>query len=570
MKLIMKYIRPYLKQMSLGLVIKFFGTIMDLFLPYILAHIIDRVIPLKEMAPVLWWGALMILCAAVAWITNIIANRMASLVAKKSIFAIRHDLFEKIFSLGNAQVDQATIPSLISRMTTDTYNLHRMIGMMQRIGIRAPILLLGGILVTWTLDWVMAAILMAILPIMGVIVYRISKLGVPLYTGLQEKNDALVRKVRESISGIRVIKALSKTQDEKERFFEVNRKVYQAETHANRIMAINSPIMNLILNLGLVLVVAVGAWRVQIGATGVGTITAFLSYFTIILNAMLTLTRVLTMYSRSLASARRIEEVLALPPVLQPEALQESAGEEALRFENVCFSYHKKKNNLDSISFTLKKGERLGILGATGAGKSTIASLLMRFYDPDEGRILLKGKDLRSMPPQEIRKAFGVVFQNDQLFRTTIGENVRIGREISEDAIIQALQDAQGEGFVAEKGGIEAMIEPKASNLSGGQKQRLLIARALAGKPEFLILDDSSSALDFKTDAALRKVLREKYADTTAIIIAQRVSAVRDCDQILVLEEGEMAGLGSHEALMETCPLYREIYRLQTGEEART
>lgn len=567
MKSIIHYIRPYFKQMSLGLMIKFFGTIMDLFLPYILAHIIDRVIPLGQMAPVLWWGALMLLCAITAWVTNIIANRMAALVARKSVFAIRHDLFEKIFALGNAQVDQATIPSLISRMTTDTYNLHRMIGMMQRIGIRAPILLLGGILVTFTLDWVLAAILLGILPIMGLIVYRISKLGVPLYTNLQERNDALVRKVRESISGIRVIKALSKTQEEKERFYKVNRDVYQGETRANRIMAINSPVMNLILNLGLVLVVVVGAWRVNMGATGVGTITAFLSYFTIILNAMLTLTRILTMYSRSLASARRIQEILDLPSVLEAEPLPMGA-EEAIRFENVSFSYHKKKNNLEGITFSLPKGKSIGVLGATGSGKSTIASLLMRFYDPDEGRILLEGRDLRSMEPREIRKAFGVVFQNDQLFRTTIAENIRIGRDLSDEAVMEALQDAQGEAFVAEKGGLEALIEPKASNLSGGQKQRLLIARALAAKPEFLILDDSSSALDFKTDAALRKVLRGKYKETTFMIIAQRVSAVRDCDQILVLDEGKVAGLGDHDTLMENCSLYREIYKLQTGEEA--
>lgn len=567
MKIILQYIKPYLKQMSFGMVIKFFGTIMDLFLPYILAHIIDRVIPLKAMQPVLWWGALMLLCAAIAWIFNIIANRMAAMVARKSVFAIRHDLFEKIFALGNAQVDECTVPSLISRMTTDTYNLHRMIGMMQRIGIRAPILLLGGIIITWTLDPVLAAILMAMLPVMGLIVFRISKRGVPLYTNLQEQNDALVRKVRENVSGIRVIKALSKTESEKERFYQVNRNVYKAETKANRIMAANSPIMNLILNLGLVLVVLAGAWRVDSGATGVGTITAFLSYFTIILNAMLTITRVLTMYSRSLASARRIGEILALPPVLEPLSLPRQEGEAAISFEEVSFSYHKKKNNLEGITFSLKKGESLGILGATGAGKSTLASLMMRFYDPDEGRILLHGRDLRSMEPKEIRESFGVVFQNDQLFRASIGENVRIGRKISDERVMKALEDAQGADFVAEKGGLEALIEPKASNLSGGQKQRLLIARALAAKPEFLILDDSSSALDFKTDAALRKVLREEYAETTSIIIAQRVSAVRDCDLILVLEEGQAAGLGNHEQLMEHCPLYREIYQLQTGEE---
>ncbi len=567
MRMIAKYIKPYFLQMALGMAVKFIGTIMDLFLPYILAHIIDQVIPTRQMTPVLWWGLLMLLCAAVAWVGNIVANRSAAMVARKAVFSIRHDLFQKIFNLSNRQVDISTVPSLISRMTTDTYNLHRMIGMMQRIGIRAPILVLGGIFITWTLDPVLAAILLGMLPFMGVLVWFISKKGVPLFADLQERNDDLIRTVRENISGIRIIKALSKTTDEKKRFFQVNRSVYKAESKANRVMAINSPVMNLVLNLGLVLVVLAGAWRVHSGATGVGTITAFLSYFTIILNAMLTITRVLTMYSRSLASARRIREILELPEELLAGEFEEGDPASALAFEDVSFSYHKKQDNLSSVSFRLNKGETLGILGATGAGKSTLAALLMRFYDPDQGRITLQGKDLRSMTPAQVRSAFGVVFQNDQLFRDTVAENVRIGRDLSEEQITQALKDAQAYDFVCEKGGLSALIEPKASNLSGGQKQRLLIARALAGQPDILILDDSSSALDFKTDAMLRKTLRERYSDTTAILIAQRVSSVRHCDQILLLEDGKPMGLGSHEELMATCPLYREIYTLQTGEE---
>ncbi len=567
MNLIVKYVKPHFAQMAIGMVIKFFGTIMDLLLPYFLAHIIDHIIPTKKIIPVIWWGILMLLCAAVAWVTNIIANRSASMVSRKAVFAVRHDLFQKIFNLSNHQVDAATIPSLISRMTTDTYNLHRMIGMMQRIGIRAPILVVGGILVTLTLDPVLAGILVAMLPIMGLLVYRISKKSVPLFSDLQERNDDLVRAVRENISGVRVIKALSKTKDEKKRFRAVNQSVYKAESKANRLMAVNSPLMNLILNLGLVLVVLVGAWRVSIGATGVGTITAFLSYFTIILNAMLTVTRVLTMYSRALASANRIQEILDLPEDLLAGDYPNGESKAVIAFEDVSFSYHKKQNNLSHLSFELKKGESLGVLGPTGSGKSTLASLLMRFYDPDQGRILLNGTDLRSMTPAAIRESFGVVFQNDQLFRDTIGANVQIGRGLTDEQLMEALEDAQAAEFVEEKGGLTAMIEPKASNLSGGQKQRLLIARALAGRPQILILDDSSSALDFKTDAALRKTLKERYADTTTILIAQRVSSVRHCDKILVLDDGAPMGLGSHEELLRTCSLYREIYSLQTGEE---
>ena len=568
MHLILHYIKPHWKQMTFGMTIKLIGTVMDLLLPYILAHIIDQIIPQGALKPVFLWGILMLVCAAVAWIGNILANRSASLVARHAVFQIRHDLFEKIFQLSNRQVDSCTIPSLISRMTTDTYNLHRMIGMMQRIGIRAPILVIGGILITWTLDPLLAAILLAMLPVMSIIVYRISRRSVPLFAILQEHIDELVRTVRENVSGIRVIKALSKTEDEKKRFYEVNLGVCKAENKANRTMAANSPVMNLILNLGLVLVVLVGAWRVNSGATGIGTITAFLSYFTIILNAMLTITRVLTNYSRSLASARRIQEVLDLPDDLLPEERPGGFLQDAIHFDHVYFAYHHVHNNLENIDFGLKKGQSLGILGPTGAGKSTLAMLLMRFYDVDRGSILLGGKDLRTLSPAEIRGQFGVVFQNDQLFRDTIGENIRIGRALSDLQLEEALRDAQAEQFVMEKGGLSAPLEPKASNLSGGQKQRLLIARALAGHPPFLILDDSSSALDFKTDAALRRTLRDRYRETTKIIIAQRVSSVRHCDQILVLEEGRALGLGSHEELLQSCPLYREIHMLQTGEEA--
>ncbi len=568
MHLIAHYVKPHWKQMTFGIVIKMVGTVMDLFLPYILAYMIDRVIPQGDLHAVYRWGALMLLCAAVAWAGNILANRSAALVARESVFQIRHDLFQKIFALSNRQVDGCTVPSLISRMTTDTYNLHRMIGMMQRIGIRAPILVFGGILITWTLDPVLAGILLAMMPVMGLVVFFISRRSVPLFAVLQKQMDSMVRAVREMVSGIRVIKALGKTEDEKARFFAVNGQVCKTENTANRAMAANSPLMNLLLNTGLTLVVLAGAWRVNRGVTGIGTITAFLSYFTIILNAMLTITRVLSSYSRALASAERIAAVLALPETLTVMNCPRGGSDAAICFEGVSFSYHHVRENLKALSFSLQEGQSLGLLGPTGAGKSTLALLLMRFYDVDAGRIMLGGTDLRAMPPEKIRAQFGVAFQNDLLFRDTVRENIRIGRALSDQELLQALKDAQAADFVAEKGGLDALLEPKASNLSGGQRQRLLIARALAGHPRFLILDDSSSALDFKTDAALRAVLSRDYAGTTQILIAQRISAVRHCDRILVLEEGRAVGFGTHETLLRQCALYREMDRLQTGEGA--
>ncbi len=568
MHLIFRYVRPYLKRMSLGLFIKFIGTIMDLFLPYILAHIIDEVVPLGDMGLVLRWGLVMLLCSFLAIAGNVIANRMAAWVARETTRRLRHDLFRKISYLSNRQIDGFTVPSLISRMTTDTYNIHRMVGMMQRIGIRAPILVIGGVCVTFSLDPVLALVLTAMLPIILGIVFVVSRKSIPLFDGLQRSVDIMVRVVRENASGVRVIKALSRTEGEKRRFEGVNRKVMQDENRANMVMAFSKPAMNLTLNLGLVLVVLVGAHRVNAGLSGPGVITAFLTYFTIILNAMMSITRVLTMWSKALASAERIERVLEVEDELVPGDLSDVAEEAHITFENVQFSYNNTENNLENICFTLNRGESLGIIGPTGAGKSTLASLLLRFYDVSGGAIRVNGKDVRAYDLQALRGKFGVVFQNDILFKKSIGENIRIGRRLDYDRLQQAAKDAQAAFFVEETGGMEASLEARGVNLSGGQKQRLLIARALAGRPEILILDDSSSALDYQTDANLRRVIREEYGDTTTIIIAQRVSSVKNCDKILVLEEGAMLGFGTHEELLATCPLYQDISRLQMGEGA--
>ncbi len=568
MKLIFRYVRPYLKRMSLGLLIKFTGTIMDLFLPYILAHIIDNVVPLGDMGLVLRWGLLMLLCSFLAIAGNVIANRMAAWVARETTRRLRHDLFRKISYLSNRQIDRFTVPSLISRMTTDTYNIHRMVGMMQRIGIRAPILVIGGVCVTFSLDPVLALVLTAMLPIILCIVFLVSRRSIPLFDGLQRSVDTMVRVVRENASGVRVIKALSRTEGEKQRFEQVNRRVMQDENRANMVMATSKPAMNLTLNLGLVLVVLVGAYRVNAGLSGPGVITAFLTYFTIILNAMMSITRVLTMWSKALASAERIERVLEVEDELVPQPLPEQQESAHIVFEKVHFSYNQVENNLEAIDFSLERGESLGIIGPTGAGKSTLASLLLRFYDVQQGAIRVDGRDVRAYDLKTLRDKFGVVFQNDILFKKSIGENIRIGRQLDMERLEQAAGDAQAAFFVEETGGMRASLEARGVNLSGGQKQRLLIARALAGRPEVLILDDSSSALDYQTDANLRRVIHEDYGDTTTIIIAQRVSSVKNCDKILVLEEGKMLGFGTHEQLMQTCGLYQEIARLQMGEGA--
>lgn len=415
-------------------------------------------------------------------------------------------MFKKIILSSCRQIDEFSIPSLESRLTTDTYNVNQVIGMMQRMGIRAPILLIGGICITMTMEPVLTLVMISVLPFITLVVWLVSRKGIPMYSYLQKGIDMMVRTVRESIAGIRVIKALSKVEQEKEHFAQVNAEVVRRESRAAIRMGITNPMMNLLLNIGLTLVILVGAYRVNEGSTQPGVIIAFLSYFTIILNAMLNVTRMFVMYSRASASAGRIQEVLETPEDMELTDEPKKNEEEHIVFENVSFSYKNKSvKNIDNISFKLKKGETLGIIGATGSGKTTIINLLMRLYEKDAGSIRINGQEVSSIPSHELHTKFGVVFQNDVLFADTVRENIDFGRNLPQQRIEQAAVSAQAMEFIdtlPER--FEHMVTARGTNLSGGQKQRVLLSRALAGHSEILILDDSSSALDYKTDSQLR------------------------------------------------------------------
>lgn len=551
---------------------------MDLFIPWILAYVIDSVIPVGSLRLIFAWGGVMLVCSILAVSFNIIANRMASRVASDATQIIRHDLFAKTMYLSARQTDAFTKPSLISRLTTDTYKVNQMIGRVQRLGVRAPILLVGGVLFTMSLDPVLSSVLLLVMPVLAVVMVVVSRKGMPLYRKLQSSVDSFVCLVREDIAGIRVIKALSKMDYEKEKFDRINKMVVTCERNAEKTMAVLNPSMNMLLNLGLVGVIIVGAFRVNAGTSEVGKILAFMTYFTIILNAMMSISRMFVIINKAVASAARIDQVLSCEDDLallgdktEPEAEKadtvEADAEKEIVFDHVSFSYNKKEPNLKDISFTVRKGEMLGIIGSTGSGKTTLASLLMRLMDVDEGRVLIGGRDVRSFEKEELRSRFGVVFQNDTIFEDTIYENVRMGRQLDLEEIVQALSYAQAEEFTQEKERSEGgMLDIRGANLSGGQKQRVLIARALAARPEILILDDSSSALDYRTDAMMRRQLKENFSGTTTILIAQRISSVMHADHILVLEDGEMIGYGTHEELLMGCAVYREISRSQTGD----
>lgn len=565
----LKYLKPFYGRMGVGLAIKTFGTLAELALPYILSRILRDVVATENIKSIVLWGLMMVAFAAVACVSNICANRMAAKTASNFAEALRHDLFSKTMRLSPAQTDTFTIPSLESRITTDTYNLHHFVNMMQRMGVRAPILLFGGIAITLIMDSYLALAMIAVLPFIFVTVYFISKKGIPLYTRVQTSVDKMVRVVREDSQGIRVIKALSKSEHEHNRFDKVNRRLVSDEQRAGITMGAVNPVMTVLMNLGIVAVIAFSAARVQGGKSDPETVIAFMQYFTLISMAMMSVTRIFVMYTKSSASARRIAEVIDTENDLTIKSEDEyprTSKDPFVSLKNVRFSYAGIKDDISNISVDIEKGGSLGIIGATGSGKSTLIKLIMRFYDVSCGAVYIGGRDVRTIPQSELYGKFGTAMQSDFLYADTIEENIRFGRDISHEQIVFAAKIAQADDFIsAFPEGYGHMLSQHGTNISGGQKQRILIARAIAAKPEILILDDSSSALDYKTDANLRRALKEHMNGTTLITVAQRVSSVKDCDTIIVMEKGEIIGSGTHEELLASCPVYREISDSQMG-----
>ena len=576
MKLIFRYMSKYKSAVALVVMIKFAATVVELFLPYILEHLIDEVVPQGEIGAIFFWGFLMIAAAAFACLLNVVSNRKGVNNAHYVSYDLRRDLFNKTANLSGTQFDGFGLPSLISRMTSDSYNVQSCAQTLQLMSIRAPTMLIGGIVVTMTMDTALSGILCAMLPALVLVVVLVSRRGIPLYHKVQESLDGVVRVMRENITGIRVVKALSKTEYEKRRFARYNADIAASDIKASTVMAVPGPFMQICLNGGLTLVVIVGAMRVNSGAMKPGVILAFLTYFNMILMGVMGLTRIFMMMSKASASADRIATVLAADVdqrILGEEEARKPEGEEFIRFEHVNFSYESGREEnaenfagegreqcLYDINFAIKKGESLGIIGPTGCGKTTIINLLMRFYDVEDGGVFVDGRDVRSYDKDELHRRFGVVFHD------TLRSNIRFGRDVSEEDMEQAIEDAMAAEYIRTlDAGLDHMADIKGANLSGGQKQRLLISRALAGKPEILILDDSSSALDYKTDAKLRKAIFAHHSDATIIMVAQRVSSIQNMTNILVLDNGHCIGYGSHEHLLEHCPDYREIYEAQMG-----
>ena len=569
MKLLVKYLRPFVPRMLLGLMIKITATMAELLLPYILSHVLKVVVARQSLNEIFAWGGVMLLCSAAALVLNVIANRMAAAVSRDSSRNIQRDLFRRIMTLSAAQTDHFTIPSLESRVTTDTYHVRMFIGMIQRMGVRAPILLIGGVFIALFMDRALAVVMLLMMPIVFGLIFFISRKGIPLFTRVQKSVDNMIRVVREDTQGIRVIKALSKQEYEHRRYDAVNRALVRDETRAKTVMSLISPVSNMLMNGGIVAVVSLAAFRVAGGTSDPETVIAFMQYFTQISMALMTINRIFTMFTKSTASANRILEVLDTPEDLSVKSTGEYPDRPTvnhIEFDDVSFSYLGRKNNLDHITFALPKGGWLGIIGATGSGKSTLVKLLLRFYDVNSGTIRINGRDIRTIPRKELYAMFGTAMQFDFLYADTVEENIKFGRDLTHEQVEQAAVTAQAHDFITGfADGYEHMLSQKGTNISGGQKQRLLIARAVATDPEILILDDSSSALDYKTDAALRQALAQRMKDTTVVTVAQRVSSIKNCDLILVLDEGKVIGAGDHQHLLASCTEYAEISQSQMG-----
>lgn len=574
MKLFMRYLRNHIGKCLFALSAKFIGAITDLWIPILLATLIDEIAIKGDKQEALLWGVYMLAAATFSFVSNFSANYMASTISTAVGREVRRDLFGKSVYLSASQIDNITVSSLETRLTSDTYNIQQVLSMMFRLGVRAPVLLIGGIFMSYILDPVLALILTLTLPLIVIIVFIISSRGIKLYSNVQKNEDRMAGCVRENVVGIRVIKALAAKKFETNKFGDINTDLTNSDIDATSNMVMSNPLVTVILNLSSVIVLYVGAHRVSAGYCDEGVLLAFITYFTIISAALMNLSRIFIMATKGLASGNRIESVLQHEPdLLVTEKEDRREGLPYIYFDNVSFSYHANDDseqehemNIKNITLGLEKGQTLGILGPTGSGKSTLLLLLMRFYDVTQGAIYIDGVNVKSIPLETLHKKFGVTLQSDYLFSDSILENICFGRTLEMNDVEQSIQVAQAKNFInSYDETYDYKLAIKGSNLSGGQKQRLLIARAVAGSPDVLILDDSSSALDYKTDSLLRQELQKVQGSTTTVLVAQRISSIKDADIILVLEKGEILDVGKHDDLMQRCESYKTLSEHQLG-----
>ena len=584
MKKLLKYLSIYKKEAVLAPLFKMLEASFELLVPLVMAEIIETGIKNQDMAFILKMGAVLVLLGAIGLACSLTAQYFAAKAAVGFGAGIRRDLFRHINRLSYSEIDTQGTATLITRMTSDVNQVQSGVNLTLRLFLRSPFIVFGAMIMAFTIDVKSALIFVLAIPLLSAVVFGIMLLSMPLYKKVQRQLDGVMQITRENLSGARVIRAFNREQDEAETFKKEGRMLIRFQLFVGKISALLNPVTYVIVNLAIIILIYTGAVQVDSGRLSQGEVVALVNYMSQILVELIKLANLIISITKALACAGRINRVFEMKSSIvdpgEQQREQEKSEEKAavpgmprVSFQNVSFSYQgSKEASLSHISFDAAPGEMIGVIGGTGSGKSTLVNLIPRFYDVTEGQVLVNGTDVRAIPLSRLRGGIGVVPQKAVLFKGTIRDNMRWGKEnASDQEIEEALETAQALEIVkTREKGLDTMIFQGGKNLSGGQRQRLTIARALVRKPHILILDDSSSALDFATDARLRKALRERTEGTTVFLVSQRASALRYADQILVLDDGRLAGKGSHEELLKHCPVYREICQSQfSGEEAK-
>lgn len=569
MSFLYKYFKKYYKMFFLAVGCVMLEVLCDLLQPTLMSIIIDNGISTNDMSMVLKYGFIMIGVSIFGAFIAINRNRFATTVAQDFGAELRLDVFNKIQSFDFDNIDKFERGSLITRLTNDITNIQNFIYGLMRIFVRAPLLAVGCIIMSIRLDFKMALIVLTIVPIVGVLIYLNLRYGYPYFLKVQRAIDKVNGVIREYLRGVRVVKAFNRFDFEDERFEKVNDDLTYKSVASMKFMAVFNPIITLIVNIAIAIIIWSGATRVNLGTIQVGKIVAFTNYMTQLLFALMATTMIFSSLIRAKTSAERINEIFLEENNIKEvnDKVDDSSEKGNIKFENVIFSYKGLKGDpiIDDISFTLEKGMTLGIVGSTGSGKTTLINLIPRFYDAKSGNILIDGIDIRNYTLEELRAKISIVPQKTVLFSGTIKENIKWGKEnATDDEIIEACKIADADSFISGfNEGYDSIVGQGGSNLSGGQKQRVAIARALIKRPEILILDDSTSALDTDTEYRIRKSLKEYSKDMTTILIAQKISSVISADKIIVLDHGKIVGEGTHDELMNNCEVYKDIYKSQ-------
>lgn len=570
------YLKDYKKESIIGPLFKLLEATFELIVPVIMARIIDIGIKNQDTLYIWKMGAVLVIFGILGLACSLLAQYFAAKAAVGFGTALRHDLFWHIENLSHAEVDKAGSSTLVVRMTSDVNQVQSGVNLVLRLFLRSPFIVVGALVMAFTINWKAAMVFVVTVPLLAFVIYGIMVITIPLYKKVQRELDEVLLTTRENLTGVRVIRAFRTQKLERETFEHKSDVLMAIQMHVGKISASLNPLTYIIVNAGIIAVIWFGGIQVNVGNMTQGEVIALVNYMTQTLLALVALANLIITFTKALASAGRINEVFAMKPGIVDGNEKESAVQQteepktAVSMEDVTFYYQKSKEPaLEHISFTAKKGETIGIIGGTGSGKSTLVSLIPRFYDVTEGRVFVNGKDVREYKVENLRSKVGMVPQKAVLFHGTIRDNMKMGREdASDEEIFEALKTAQALEIVENKPGkLDTVLSEGGKNLSGGQRQRLTIARALVRNPEVLILDDSASALDFATDANLRKAIAEDTNNMTVFIVSQRAASIMHADKIIVLDDGQMVGYGTHQELLKQCEVYQEICYSQFSKE---